>query len=184
MAHIKLGNDLPGILGPMAFKPVTGSALCAFTEVILRGPSPLSQGERELIAGVVSYLNSCTFCHNSHAAAADHCLGEGAGFATKVAQNIDAAPVSEKMKALLKLAARVQVSGRSVSEKEVTAARSAGASDEEIHDTVLVAAAFCMFNRYVDGLGTFAPEAGSAAYLETGKMLAEHGYLAAIPGAR
>jgi hypothetical protein len=85
------------------------------------------------------------------------------------------APVSEKMKALLKIAACVQKSGKEVKPGHIEAARHAGASDEDIHDTVLIAAAFCMYNRYVDGLGTRLP-AGMEEYIPMGKRLATTGY--------
>ncbi len=85
------------------------------------------------------------------------------------------APVSEKMKALLKIASRVQKSGKEVDLSHIEAARHTGASDEDIHDTVLIAAAFCMYNRYVDGLGTRLP-ADKEEYVPMGKRLATTGY--------
>jgi alkylhydroperoxidase/carboxymuconolactone decarboxylase family protein YurZ len=87
-----------------------------------------------------------------------------------------AAPLSEKLKALLDIAAKVQRSGRAVTEADIAAARALGASDLEIHDTVLIAATFCMFNRYVDGLGATTPD--DAAFHDLiGKQRAEEGYL-------
>jgi hypothetical protein len=74
----------------------------------------------------------------------------------------------------------VQESGRNVTSADVEAARKLGATDDMIHDTVLIAATFCMFNRYVDGLGTFAPQQVER-YAESGKRLAEEGYLQSIP---
>ena len=79
------------------------------------------------------------------------------------------------MRALLEIAALTQKGGRNVKPEHVEAARKAGASDDEIHDTVLIAAAFCMYNRYVDGLGT-KPPANPADYKEMGQRLSTQGY--------
>jgi len=87
----------------------------------------------------------------------------------------DSAPISAKLRALLHIAGAVQVSGRAVTPALVESARQAGASDVEIHDAVLIAAAFCMYNRYVDGLGTLAPEDGPG-YLAAAQQIVQHGY--------
>lgn len=181
MAHIDLKNDAPGILGLMAYKPTTALALNNLAETILRGPSSLTQGERELIAGAVSYFNECNFCHRSHAAAAEFCLEKEPGYTRKVAQDIEGSDVSPKMKALLQIAKKVQKDGRTVTTSDVARAKTEGATEEEIHDTVIVAAAFCMFNRYVDGMGTFAPAEGADYYFQTGKRLGELGYMSPKP---
>ncbi|HET7543386.1 MAG TPA: carboxymuconolactone decarboxylase family protein [Polyangiaceae bacterium] len=177
MPHIQLAAELPGILGLFAFRAETAGPLRALSETLLRGPSPLSAAERELIAAHVSRLNECAFCFKSHAAAAGALLGLGAGIFERFSDGTLPASVSPKLAALLTIAAQVQRSGTAVSAETISAARAAGASDVEIHDTVLIAAAFCMFNRYVDGLGTWAP-APTEAYLPMGKELAEHGYVA------
>jgi alkylhydroperoxidase family enzyme len=83
--------------------------------------------------------------------------------------------VSPKLRALLRIAGAVQRSGRAVTAELVDAARAEGADDVEIHDTVLIAAAFCMFNRYVDGLGTFAPQRPED-YLPMAARTVERGY--------
>jgi alkylhydroperoxidase family enzyme len=83
------------------------------------------------------------------------------------------------VKALLAIAARVQQNGREVRESDIARARAEGASDVEIHDAVLIAAAFCMFNRYVDGLGALTPT-DLASYRERAQYVAEHGYSAVI----
>ena len=85
------------------------------------------------------------------------------------------APVSEKLKALLNIAGKVQISGKAVTDEDIEAARQLGAGDREIHDTVLIAAAFSMFNRYVDGLGTFAPQ-DRQLYVNRAPQRAEEGY--------
>jgi len=179
MAHIDLGLDetqFPGISGPMRYRPETGSVLNDLAEVLLRKqPHPLTPGERELIAAYVSGLNECNFCCSSHSAFAAAQLEPGMELVKQVRADVDSAPISPKLRALLHIAGAVQESGRKVTPDLVAAARAEGAVDLEIHDTVLIAAAFCMFNRYVDGLGTFAPE-GEEAYAGIAQRIVEHGY--------
>jgi uncharacterized peroxidase-related enzyme len=178
MAHIALPDGLPGITAGFAFRPATAKPMSELAEVLLRGPSTLTRGERETIAAFVSSRNDCTFCHASHRAAAAHNLDGNYGIVDAVKRDYETAPVSAKLKALLTIAARVQESGRSVTAADIERARSEGASDLEIHDAVLIAAAFCMFNRYVDGLATFTPT-DAAAYDQMGQRLAREGYVRA-----
>ena len=178
MAHIDLGLDetqSPGIIGPMRFRPETAKPLSELAEVLLRGPSTLSRGERELIAAYVSGLNECTFCCGSHSAFAAVQLEAGMPLVQQVRADPSTAPVSAKLRTLLRIAAAVQQDGRKVTIDLVDAARAAGATDLEVHDTVLIAAAFCMFNRYVDGLGTFAPD-DPQAYLLQAHRIVTNGY--------
>ncbi|MDG4767936.1 peroxidase-related enzyme [Solwaraspora sp. WMMD406] len=179
MAHIELGVDeqeFPGIIGPMRFRPETARPLNELAEVLLRRtPHPLTPGERELIAAYVSRLNQCTFCCSSHSAFAAVQLDEGAALVDQVLADPDTASVSNKLRALLRIAAAVQQDGRSVTSGLVAAARAAGATDLEVHDTVLIAAAFCMFNRYVDGLDTYAPDSPDS-YLAQAHQIVHEGY--------
>ncbi len=177
MPHIALPN-LPGIRGPMAFRPETSKPLNELVEVLLRHPNSLSQGERELIATYVSSENNCHYCQSIHGAiAAAHLEGDEA-VVEEVKRDFDAAAISPKLKALLRIAGKVQQDGKKVTAADVEAARAEGATDLEIHDTVLIAAAFCMFNRYVDGLGTVQPR-DPELYRERGKRVARDGYVAA-----
>ena len=177
MSHIALPDtDLPGIRGLMRFDPETAAPLSQLAEVLLRRSEGLSRGERELIATHVSTLNRCTFCATTHAAAARHQLGDDAYLVDEVRADWRRAPVDAKLRAHLAIAERVQRGGRPADDADVREARARGATDAEIHDTVLIAAAFCMYNRYVDGLGTAAP-ADPAAYDEMGAMLAAGGYV-------
>lgn len=182
MPHIDLPEGLPGILGPMHFRPQTAKPLNELADALLRGDSPLSRGDRELIAAYTSFLNSCQFCHTSHATFAALQLDEGWDVIDAVVADVDTAPVSDKVKALLKVAAAVQKGGLHVTDAHIQAARDAGADDVEIHDAVLIAAAFCMFNRYVDGLGTWAPTE-RADYEGTAQMIVSQGYVGSVPPA-
>lgn len=178
MAHIELGLDetrFPGITGLMAFRPQTAGPLNQLAEVLLRGEHSLTRGERELIAAYVSGLNECEFCCNAHSAFAAAQLEPGMPLVLEVRTNPELAAISPKLKALLKIAAAVRDDGRNVTTELVDGARAEGATDIEIHDTVLIAAAFCMYNRYVDGLGTLA--AGNPeTYAQSAQRIVEFGY--------
>ena len=176
MPHIALPEGLPGIRGAMAFRPETARPLNELVEVLLFGPHTLTQGERELIATYVSYLNDCHFCQSIHGAIAAAHLGDDEDLVRQVKADFQHANVSEKLKALLMIAGKVQRGGKNVTAADVEHARSLGATDIEIHDTVLIAAAFCMYNRYVDGLGTTQPH-DEAMYRERGKIVARKGYV-------
>jgi uncharacterized peroxidase-related enzyme len=180
MAHINLENELPGIRGLMAYSPKTEAPLNALAEVLLRDDdNTLSRGERELIGAYVSYLNDCFFCQNVHGALAGHYLGCNIDEIDAIKNDFTSAELSPKMKALLAIAASVQKGGKAVTEEQVAAARAEGATDKEIHDTVLIAASFCMFNRYVDGLATWAPQ-DRQFYVNRAPQRAEDGYQSSI----
>jgi uncharacterized peroxidase-related enzyme len=174
MPHISLEDHLPGITGLLEYRKDSAQPIRDLTQVLLRGPSTLTEGERELIATVVSHNNECRFCTSAHTAAVDLLLGE-CDTAQRVKENIETAPVSEKMKALLTIAKQVQQSGKSVAEQSVERAKKAGATDIEIHDTVLIAALFCLYNRYVDGLSTVAPP-NPEFYRGLADRIVKHGY--------
>ncbi len=156
MPYIELEDHLPGITGLLEYRRDTAEPIRDLTQLLLRGPSTLSEGERELIATVVSHGNQCQFCTTAHAAVTNVLLGES-DTVEAVKKDIETAPLSEKIKALLSIASLVQKSGKLVTEKEASRAKAAGATDLEIHDTVLIAALFSMYNRYVDGLATNMP---------------------------
>jgi uncharacterized peroxidase-related enzyme len=175
MTYIKTDIQLPGIVELLFYKGPTGKALSKLAQTLLHGPSPLSRGERELIAAHVSHLNNCEFCYESHRASANAHLMDNGMTIKMIQTKPDEAPVSNKMKALLKIAEQVQKSGREVTIKHIDDARHASATDEDIHDTVLIAAAFCMYNRYVDGLRANLP-ADKQAYIPMGARMAKTGY--------
>lgn len=176
MAHINVPEGVPGIRSLAMFRPDTGKHLYDLVRVLLRDDSPLSAAERELIASHVSARNGCMFCMSSHAAAARELYGERREIVDCVIRNEDTQLLSEKMKALLIIAGKVQQSGRRVTPEDVWRARDHGAGDRDIHDTVLIAATFSMLNRYVDGLATLTPS-DPAEYEIMGKRLATVGYV-------
>ncbi len=175
MPHIELDHDIPGIRSLFMYRPETGRPLQELAEVLLRGDSTLERGERELIAAYVSRLNDCDFCAWSHGTFAAHQLDDGDDVVEATHADVETSPVSDKMKALLGIAGKVQQSGLAVGPADIDAARAEGATDREIHDTVLIAAAFCMFNRYVDGLAVVTPQ-DPGAYVAMAEVIVAAGY--------
>ncbi len=175
MPHIPIAEDLPGPRGLMAFRPETAKPLNELAEILLRGPSTLTRAEREMIGTFVSSQNNCQYCQSIHGALTAHLLQGDEGLVSQVKRDFLSAAVSEKMRALLAVAGQVQRGGKHVTAEDVAHARSLGATDLEIHDTVLIAANFCMMNRYVDGLNAWTPT-DPDFYRRRAAMLAEHGY--------
>ena len=186
MPHIKLPEGVPGIRGPMAFRPETATPLSELADILLHQPNSLSAADRELIATFVSFQNDCHYCQTSHGAIAACHLSGNEALVEEVKLDFEKAAISEKLKALLAIAGKVQRGGKHVLPADVERARRAGAADIEIHDTVLIAAAFCMFNRYVDGLATWTPQE-MASYRARAAKVAQEGYVSVlkdIQGAR
>jgi uncharacterized peroxidase-related enzyme len=175
MAHIKVPEGVPGIRSLVMFRPETGKPLYDLAQVLLRGESPLSEAERELIAAYVSHLNECMFCMSSHAAASRCLYGDSSHLVDEVLTDMQRSGISTKLKALLTIAGKVQVLGKQVLPADIEAARKEGAVDKEIHDTVLIAATFCMFNRYVDGLASLTPT-DPKEYDAMGQRMSANGY--------
>jgi uncharacterized peroxidase-related enzyme len=180
MAHITLNNEnLPGIVGLLDYSPATAAPLLSLANTLLVSESTLTRTEREIIAASVSWWNDCHFCHTSHAAAAVANAGVDISLIDEIKAGLPNTRISDKLRALLNIAHHVQQGGKNVTPGDIEAARSEGATDREIHDTVLIAAAFCMYNRYVDGLGTWAPEKNED-YMEMGRSIADKGYGASL----
>ena len=177
MPHIELPETLPGITGGFAFRPETAGPMRELAHILLHtsGSESFSSRDRELIAAFVSSRNTCYFCQTSHGAAAAHLNGGDARLVDSVCRNYKTAPISDKLKALLAIAEQVQIDGKRVTKELVDEARNYGATEIEIHDTVLISAAFCMYNRYVDGLATWQPR-DAEMYSQMGKRMAEEGY--------
>jgi uncharacterized peroxidase-related enzyme len=165
----------------MAYRPEVVVPLNGLVDVLLRSSDGISPGERELIATYVSSLNDCFYCQTTHGAVAAAHMDGNEDLVQQVKRDYKTAPISEKLKALLTIATLVQKGGKSVKAATVNRARKKGATDLEIHDTVLIAAAFCMFNRYVDGLDTWAHR-DSELYRARGALVARMGYTKANLG--
>lgn len=174
MAYIAVEKHLPGITGLLEYRQDTAQPIRDLTEILMCGPSTLTKVERELIATLVSSKNQCVFCTAAHAAVVDAMLGE-TQTCQSVLGNYESAPVSDKMKALLSIAENVTAAGKNVTDTCVQKAKNAGATDLEIHDTVLIAALFCLYNKYVDGLSTLTPT-NPEFYQSLGHKIKDHGY--------
>lgn len=181
MPHIQLKEGLPGIRSLFAFRPETAAPLSALAEILLHTPDSLTMAERELIATYVSSENDCFYCQTSHGAIAAYHLGGNEQLVLDVKRDFESAGVSDKLKALLAIAGKVQRGGKNVRAEDVQRARDQGATDREIHDTVLIAALFCMCNRYVDGLATWAPT-DPQGFRERASGVARNGYMS-VPSA-
>jgi len=180
MAYIQVPEGLSGIRGLLAFRPETARGIGILTEELLCSDEGISRGEREIIAAYVSKLNDCFYCTTSHAATAKYHCNADEEFVQKAINDPENSGLSPKMKALMAIAKQVQQHGQNVQQHHIDRARNEGASDIEIHDTVLISALFCMSNRYVDGLGTFQPK-DKSLYDANGKIRAKEGYLASMP---
>ena len=175
MAHINVDPNLPGIRSLMAFSPETAEPMGKLANLMLRTNEGLSMAEREMIAAYVSYLNDCFYCQQSHGAIAVCYLNGDEALVEQVKKDYEHADISDKLKALLSIAGSVQKGGKYVTETQIENAKESGATDKDIHDTVLVAAMFCMFNRYVDGLAANTPT-DLSTYPLRAKQVATHGY--------
>jgi uncharacterized peroxidase-related enzyme len=176
MPHIALPPEHIGIRAGFAFRPDTAKPMNELAEILLAGPNSLSKGERELIAAYVSSCNCTHFCASIHGMIAAAHLGGDEAVVRQVKTDFMRADISPRLKALLVIAGKVQQDGKLVTAEDVDTARTLGATDMEIHDTVLIAAAFCMYNRYVDGLGMVQPD-DEALYRERGREVARKGYV-------
>ncbi len=175
MPHINVDPDLPGIRSLMAFSPETAEPMGKLANLLLRTNEGLSMAEREMIAAHVSYLNDCFYCQQSHGAIAVCYLNGDEALVEQVKKDYEQADISDKTKALLSIAGSVQKGGKHVTEAQIEKAKESGATDKDIHDTVLIAAMFCMFNRYVDGLASNTPT-DLSSYPLRAKQIATHGY--------
>lgn len=174
--YIPLNKEYFGIRSLFDFRPETAKIISLLAEELLQTEVGLTKGEREIIATYVSKLNNCYYCSNSHGATAKYLCNEDETFVQNAVNDPENSKLSPKMKALLAIAKEVQQHGQNVTQKHFDEARKFGATDIELHDTVLITAFFCMCNRYVDGLGTIQPK-NIEMYDKNGKVRAKEGYL-------
>lgn len=175
MAYISLDEALPGMRGLLSYRPVIAPPLMSLMQVLMRSNKGLSMGEREVIATYVSSLNDCYNCHSIHGEVAQCFYESQPDLISQIKADFRSAEISDKFKALLDIAGSVQKGGKYVTEAQVSKAKEEGATDLEIHDTVLIAALFCFYNRYIDGLGIVSKDTPESLK-QRGKMMAEQGY--------
>jgi uncharacterized peroxidase-related enzyme len=176
--------DVPGILAAMRLTPSLETHLRGLADALLVEEYPgatISRGERELIATAVSAGNDCFYCMDSHGAFASELLSrDGTSGVDALVDGIklgESEGVSPKVAALLEIARGVQRNARAVARGEVERALAAGATDADTQLAVLIASAFCMYNRMVDGFRAATP-ASAEAYRDRASQIAEHGYSA------
>lgn len=175
--YINTGNDLPGIVGLFRYDPGTAQIFCQLAERLLQDDHIISKGGRELIAAYVSKVNNCDFCYNSHRAISEQLNNDI--IVKDVLDNNDLDCLPESFKALLKIAEALARNVQGVTSELVQEAYKHGATEEEVHRTVQITAAFCMYNRYVDGCGTHSASS-KEEYVEMAKDLVENGYLKVV----
>jgi len=174
-----LGGELT-LLEVFKAYPAAARPLIALHEVVMRGPSPLTVADRELIAAYVSSLNACTYCHGIHAATAA-AFGIDAGLLEALIAEPDTAPVEARLRPLLDYVRKVTLTPSRMVRADADAVYAAGWPEIALHDAVAVCALFNFMNRYVDGLGVSADEtyvARSAIRLHEGGYA---GLLAHLP---
>ncbi len=156
--------------------PETNEPLIQFHEVLLRGPSPFTEGERELIAAYVSGLNHCRYCHGVHIATAD-LLGAPKNTILSALDDIDASPVDPKMKPVLRYARTLTLQPSGATQADADAIFAAGWDETALYHTVAVTALFNFMNRLVEGMGI---ELDPAYVKPASERLAKGGYLPLI----
>lgn len=152
--------------------PETSRPLLDYHEVVMRGPSPFSVAERELIAAYVSGVNSCGYCHGVHSVTAEAC-GMPEGAAPAAVANLDTAPVADNMRPVLRYAGKLTRSPSSVTRADVEEVLAAGWDEDAVHSAVMVCALFNFMNRMVEGHGI---KAGPDYFATSGHRLKEVGY--------
>ncbi len=155
MTHLpSLGGDAV-LLDVFRRYPGTARPLLDYHQMLLRGPSPITVAQRELIAAYVSALNACDYCHGVHAATAA-AFGVAEDLVTDLLADVDTAPVDEPMKPVLRLVRTLTLDPSRVREADVAAVYAAGWDERAVHDAVSVCALFNFMNRLVEGLGITA----------------------------
>jgi uncharacterized peroxidase-related enzyme len=176
--------DVPGIGAAMRLTPNLGLHLRGLADELLVNDFPgatLRRDERELLATAVSAANDCFFCMDSHGAFATALLERGG--ATERLPLIDIVKTGSsdgldpKVRTLLHIARTVGRDPLELTKEDVAAAQGAGASEADVQLAVLIAAAFSMYNRMVDGFRARTP-GDPAAYRERAGEIAERGYSA------
>jgi len=156
--------------------PETSAPLIQFHEVLLRGPSPFTEGERELIAAYVSGLNHCRYCHGVHVATAE-LLGAPVNSVASAIDDLEAAPIASKMKPVLRYARKLTQQPGGVTQPDADAIFAAGWDETALYHTVAVTALFNFMNRLVEGVGI---ELDPSYVKPASERLAKGGYLPLI----
>jgi uncharacterized peroxidase-related enzyme len=152
--------------------PEYSRPLIDYHELVMRGPSPFTAGERELIAAYVSGVNACGYCHGVHTATAE-AFGVPEGLLTAALADLDGAPVDDKLRPVLRYVGKLTATPAKLTQADADAVFAAGWDEQALYDAVLVCALFNFMNRMVDGLGVKADE---SYFATSGNRLRELGY--------
>jgi uncharacterized peroxidase-related enzyme len=179
MAYIPTDENMFGLRALFAFRPAVAEPLSRLKELLLHSAGTLSFSDRELIACFVASKEDCGYCRSAHGATAAYLTGGNDELVKQVLNDFESAPISSKLKALLAVAARLQQGSRNVHQEDIDRARRCGATDLEIHDTVLIASCVCLFSRYIDGLGVEG-SSNPEAYRIAAPQIARFGYASVL----
>jgi uncharacterized peroxidase-related enzyme len=160
------------LMDVFAAYPAGVQPLLELHEALLRGPSPLSVAERELLAAYVSGLNDCSYCHGVHTATAE-AFGLEPGVLEAALADLDRAPVPERMKPVLRYAGTLTRTPARITPADADAVYAAGWTEQALHDAIMVCALFNFMNRMVDGHGI---DADPSYYPVSGQRLKDRGY--------
>jgi uncharacterized peroxidase-related enzyme len=167
-------NARPGLI--LKPHPESGALVMRLTEVLLRGPSTMTPAQRELIAAYTSAVNACEFCYGAHAATAE-ALGVDERWLTRLIDDVDTAPVDDKLKPILRYVRRLTRHPSSVRQQDVDAIFAAGWDEDAFYHVVAICGLFNFYNRLIDGYGV---KSTPDYRKRVGERLAEHGYGSAL----
>ncbi|HEY0449917.1 carboxymuconolactone decarboxylase family protein [Actinophytocola sp.] len=172
MSYLSSLPDDAKLMNVFTLYPETSRPLLDYHEVLMRGPAPFSVAERELIAAYVSGVNSCGYCHGVHTVAAEVC-GIERGAIPAALDDLDAAPVEDKLRPVLRYVGKLTRSPSSITRADAEEVLGAGWDERALHYAVMVCALFNFMNRMVEGHGI---SAGPDYFAESGERLKKVGY--------
>ena len=172
MSYLSSLADDAKLMDVFKLYPETSRPLLDYHEVVMRGPSPFSVAERELIAAYVSGVNSCGYCHGVHTATAEAC-GVAEGAIPAAVLDVDSAPVPDNLRPVLRYVEKLTLTPAALTRADAEEVLAAGWDEHALHSAVMVCALFNFMNRMVEGHGITA---GPDYFAKSGKRLNELGY--------
>ncbi|NJO24311.1 MAG: peroxidase-related enzyme [Sphingomonadales bacterium] len=168
-------SRLPGDAGvrhAMALNKPAGRALVQLHTAVMRQPSQLSAGERELIAAYVSGLNACRYCHGVHSVTAET-FGVDPALLTRMIDDLERSGLGDKWLSLMAYVRKLTLSSSRLVAADAQAVLAAGWDEQALHDAIAVVCLFNFMNRFADGHGI---KGESSVFVARGKALMEGGY--------
>lgn len=161
-----------GVREALCLNEEAGRLLTAYHQLLLRGESPLTVAERELVAAYVSGLNQCRYCYETHRETAEN-FGVSEGLIASLVADPELEDAPERLRPLLRYARKLTLDQTGMEPEDAEAVREAGWDERALHDLILVAAMFNFMNRFVHGHGIHA---GPQQWKASGRFLFERGY--------